>query len=672
MSRKKLKRGWGINVLRVQRDLAIALNEAMCLDKGLKLCLEACIQVSEMDCCAIYLLNERTNIFEMVEAKISKTECIDELKKIGPEMDLYKLIIKGKTIVLRVEDLKLNIKNIKQLTDIKVMAFVPIRYKNKVIGLVNIATTKKRSIPKHILDVMDTIANQIGICITAIKIYDDLQKSEAKYKEFIDILPDAVFEIDDKGKFIFASRRGFEQTGYTQEDIAKGLNAIELIVPEDRERFKHNVSRILSGERLGYNEYVAVRKNGTRFPVEIRSTPVFQDGKVVGIRGIVIDITDRRRMEDELVKSEKFEALSILSGGIAHDFNNLIAIILGNIEIISTENVSEDAKEAILAIEKAVMRAKNLTEQLMTFTKEGVPLKRVTCLADLIREICVFSLRGSKASCIFNIETNLWYADIDEAKISQVIGNILLNSIQAMPKGGLIEIFANNEIVPESNFLNMKPGKYVKVSIKDNGIGIPKDKLPYIFDPYFTTKEKGHGLGLASAYIIVKKHNGYIFAESEYGAGTTITFYLPATEERIVIKEEQIEQSLLKGKGKILLMDDEDDVRKAISGMLNKLGYKVEEAEEGKEALEKIKKALSIEPFDVAILDLTIPGGYGAIEIIKDLLKYAPDIKPILMTGYTADKIINEYEKYGFKNIVIKPFRIETLSRILRKVIYSE
>lgn len=663
---------WERHLLSIQRDLAISLNETSSIEEGLRLCLEATLEAAMMDSGAMYLFDEKKRIFRLAVQKNIGEECIKVLSVINEGAPIWELIMGGKSIVGGFKELRMNINDADLKERIKVIALLPIAYKNKMVGCLIAASCLRKRLPKYVLNALEVMANQLGICITAIRTHDALQRSEAKYREFIDLLPDIVFELDLEGKFTYASRLGFEKTGYTEDDIEKGLDAVELVVPEHRERIRNNMLRVLKGERVGYNEYIALRKDGRRFPVEIRSSPIFKDGKVSGIRGIVVDITDRKRVEEELVKGEKFEALSILAGGIAHDFNNLIAIILGNIEIIETEPVNDNIREALISMEKAIMRAKSLTEQLMTFTKEGIPMKRVASIADLIKETSVFSLRGTKASCIFNIEEDLWYVEMDEAKISQVIGNILLNSVQAMPEGGLIEIFASNEIVSEDNDFKIQPGKYIKVSIKDHGIGIPKDKLPYIFDPYFTTKEKGHGLGLASSYIIIKKHSGYIYAESEYGGGTTITFYLPAVEKMPISREDTEREILKRGKGRILLMDDEEEIRKTIGGMLNKLGYEVEEASDGKEMLEKYKHSLLKKPFDLVMMDLTVSGVIGAIETIKELLKIDSSTKAILMTGYTTDDVLIKYREYGFKDVIVKPFKIAALNRVISKIICAE
>jgi len=663
LTRESGRENWERNLLRIQRDVAYALNEVSNIEEGFRLCLDGAIEAVGMDCGVLHLLDPEDKVFKVVMHKNLKSECLSQMEQISPDSRVYEMIMKGNPVVGNLSDFGLKDEN----EGIKMMVLIPIGYKGEIIGCLHLASKSKTGIPKYVVEALETLASQFGISITAMRMYNYLQKSEAKYREIVDLLPDAVFEVNSEGKFLFASRNGFEKTGYTKEDLAKGLNAIDLIADEDKERFRQNFAKILRGERGSYNEYTVVRKDGTRFPVEIRSIPVIEAGKVIGVRGLVIDITNRKRMEEELVKSEKFEALSIVAGGVAHDLNNLIAIILGNVEIISSEPITENIKESLFAIEKAIMRAKSLTEQLMTFTKEGVPVKRITSLADLIKETSVFALRGSKASCIFNIPDDLWYAEVDEAKISQVIDNILLNSVQAMPSGGVIEISAENAVIGEDNNLRLQAGKYIKISIEDHGIGIPKDKLPYIFDPYFTTKEKGHGLGLASSYIIIKKHGGCIFAESEYGVGTKITFYLPATEERPVIIKSTGEERIIRGRGRVLLLEDDEEVKKTLINMLNKLGYKIEHVSEGRKAIDVYKQSLCKEPFDAVIMDLTIPGGYGALETVKELLKIDDKLNAILMTGYITDDVVARYKELGFKDIILKPFKIETLSKVLSR-----
>jgi len=284
----------------------------------------------------------------------------------------------------------------------------------------------------------------------------------------------------------------------------------------------------------------------------------------------------------------------------------------------------------------------------------------------------MFVLRGSNVRCQFFIPDDLWTVEMDEGQMSQVINNLVINAIEAMPEGGMIKVKAENITVEKEKGLPLKAGKYIKISIEDQGTGISKEHLPKIFDPYFTTKQKGSGLGLATAYSIVKRHDGYISVESKLGVGTTFYIYLPASEKRVP-KRKAKKDEILSGEGKVLLMDDEEAIRKVAGNMLKHLGYEVEFAEEGAQAIELYKKAReSGDPFDLVILDLTVPGGMGGKEAIKRLREVDPGVKAIVSSGYSNDPIIAEFKKYGFSGVVAKPYKIKELSEELRKVMMVE
>jgi two-component system cell cycle sensor histidine kinase/response regulator CckA len=290
---------------------------------------------------------------------------------------------------------------------------------------------------------------------------------------------------------------------------------------------------------------------------------------------------------------------------------------------------------------------------------------------NIIRDSAVFALPGSNVRCEFMLPEGLWPAEIDEGQISQVIHNLVLNAAQAMPSGGIIDIRAENVTAGAASGLPMKEGKYVKIIIADQGIGIPKENIKKIFDPYFTTKKEGSGLGLAATYSIIMNHGGYITVNSEEGAGATFTVYLPASEKAL-FKEKTAEDVAIAGTGRVLIMDDEEMVRRVAGEMLNKLGYAVGFARDGAEAIELYKSAKeSHQPFDVVIMDLTIPGGMGGIEAMQSLIDLAPEIKAIVSSGYSDDQVMSDYRKYGFAGVLIKPYKLNQLSDSLRKVLAS-
>ncbi len=389
-----------------------------------------------------------------------------------------------------------------------------------------------------------------------------------------------------------------------------------------------------------------------------------------------LDLTDRKKLEEEVMKARKIESVGVLAGGIAHDFNNLLTSILGNISLatIEVDGQSQELVSILKNAEMASLRARDLTTQLLAFARGGAPVKKVTSLIPIIRESAEFALKGSNAKLCFDAdEAEIWQAEVDNGQFSQVITNLLINAKQAMPKGGTITIRCKNyRITPESHF-PVSSGNYIKVSVQDTGIGIPKQSLDKIFDPYFTTKEKmsdrGTGLGLATVYSIVKKHDGHICVQSELGKGTIFEIYIPATskkQEDAVVNVTSLEQ----GSGRILIMDDDELICDVMSHMLTKLGYTVDFATDGQEAIQKYMKSMEENrTYAVVIMDLTIPGGMGAKEAVEELIKIDPSVKAVVTSGYANDSIMSDYKEFGFCAVLEKPTPVDVISSTLRNII---
>ena len=382
-------------------------------------------------------------------------------------------------------------------------------------------------------------------------------------------------------------------------------------------------------------------------------------------------ISEKQEMEQEILRAQKLESIGVVVGGIAHDFNNILTAISGNVSLAKMYvKPGEKAFEKLIQAEKAFLRAKDLNRQLLTFSKRGgAPVKKVVSITDLIKESVGFALRGSNVRCQYSLPDGLLLVEVDEGQINQVLNNLIINADQAMPEGGTISISGENISLEKGNELPFEEGKYVKITIKDQGIGIPKEDLTRIFDPYFTTKKKGSGLGLATAYSIVKKHGGYISVNSEPGMGTTFFLYLPASENGRLEKKDK-EEKPLTGMGKVLVMDDEKDIRELAGEMLESIGYEVGFAKDGMEAIEIYKRALKTErPFDAVIIDLTIPGGMGGKEAIQKLHEIVPEVKAIVSSGYVSHPVMVDFKKYGFCDVIAKPYKISELSKVLHKTI---
>jgi PAS domain S-box-containing protein len=405
--------------------------------------------------------------------------------------------------------------------------------------------------------------------------------------------------------------------------------------------------------------------------MEVSASPV-KDGRgniVAGIE-VVRDITNRKKLEEELLNAQKLESLGILAGGIAHDFNNLLTAILGSINLVLQDSHPEEKSFALLVeAEKASLRARDLTKQLLTFSRGGAPVKKDAAIRELIEESAAFALHGANVRCDFSFADGLWQVAVDAGQISQVLNNLIINAVQAMPNGGTITIAATNLSIAAGNELPLSPGPYVKIAVADQGVGILPQHLARVFDPYFTTKAKGSGLGLATAYSIVKKHGGHMTIESEPGKGTIFQFYLAATPQEAPAAVEQ-KSPAVAGSGKILVMDDDESVRFIAQRALNRLGFVVECAEAGHEAIEMYRKALADgEPFLAVIMDLTIPGGMGGKEAIRHLLAIDPQVRAFVSSGYSQDPVMANYQSYGFVGVLTKPFLFDEMVRELAKLI---
>ncbi len=382
---------------------------------------------------------------------------------------------------------------------------------------------------------------------------------------------------------------------------------------------------------------------------------------------------DRDRMELELIRGQKLESLGVMVGGIAHDFNNILTAISGSISLAKMYLKPEDkAFQKLEQADKAFLQAKELTQQFLTFSKKGnAPLKKNLELTEVIKDACEFALTGSKVKCETVIPDNLMQVYADHGQINQVINNLLINAKQAMPDGGTVMVKAENVALKEGNGLHLEPGEYVKISVQDQGVGILEKNLLKIFDPYFTTKAEGNGLGLPTAYSIVKKHGGTITVDSRVNEGSVFSVFLPASEKTVTEKTFRSKKTI-EGKEKILIMDDEENLRVLVGEMLESMGYKVSLAKDGEEAIESIRFASkSDNPFDAVILDLTVPGGIGGKDVVKELRKISPESKAIVSSGYTNDPVMLNFRKYGFNDVIAKPYQIGDLSEVLHKTLSS-
>lgn len=400
--------------------------------------------------------------------------------------------------------------------------------------------------------------------------------------------------------------------------------------------------------------------------VEVHTIP-FQNSKGEWLFAeFNVDITRRRKAEEALQTAQKLESLGILAGGIAHDFNNLLAGIFGNVNLASELSDNSEAKEYLTTASTAIERARSLTGQLLTFAKGGEPVKKPGKLTPFIENTVLFALSGSKISCRFDIPDDLWACEFDKNQIGQVIDNLVINAKQAMSDGGEIEVCAHNTYLPEQSGTQGVQGKFIKITVTDHGTGIPKEIMPKIFDPFFTTKSKGAGLGLATSYSIVKRHGGFIKVESEPGAGSSFSVFLPATSKNPSTECENPEKKH-QGSGIFILMDDQEIIRLTTGKMLESLGYSVVSKTDGASVLKYLEN--SSENIAGMIFDLTIPGGMGGLETVSKIRENDRSVPVFVSSGYANDPVMADPRKYGFTASIAKPFTRDELLKMLNSYI---
>ena len=455
-----------------------------------------------------------------------------------------------------------------------------------------------------------------------------------------------------------------------KDELLATLDSIYL--PESSPIFRDMLVAMMEEKEFFEGETVHRTLKGKKLNIWIRITIPGNDSEFENLLVGIFDTTERRKMEEELLKAQKLESLGVLAGGIAHDFNNMLTVILGNIVLAKMKlNKNEDVILRLNKAENAINRAMELTRNLLTFSKvKELSIKTVE-IGELIRDTASFALSGSKSKCEFTIPEDLWPVEVDSGQIRQVIENLVINADQSMPSGGMIAVKCENVAMGSKDMSILKAAKYIMISISDHGQGISPEIRDKIFDPYFSTKEGKSGLGLATSYSIISKHGGQIAAESKTGLGSVFNIYLPAADTQKPAKE--VERKAYTGSKRVLVMDDEEEVREVAEGILRTIGCEVTQAKDGAEALELYLKASEMEqPFDVVMLDLTVSGGMGGKETIKKLMEIDKSVKAIVSTGYSNDPVMTKYRKFGFLGALNKPYKLQELSELLDAVITGE
>lgn len=498
--------------------------------------------------------------------------------------------------------------------------------------------------------------------LTHIESAEAFAESENRFRSITENAADCIFIKDIDRRYIFVNQAMKKLLDLPEEKIL-GKNPKEVFGSEQEKVIQEVDDRTFSGETVHVTKDLEI--DGRKFYFDSMQTPLTRkDGKVTSIMGIVRDVTEQKKAADELQTIQKLKSVGILAGGIAHDFNNILMGIFGNIAL-AKDMIFKDhpAFDCLNDAQKSMNRATSLTKQLLTFAKGGVPVREDVSLCELIEEVVNFDLSGSNIKPVFKQDENLWIANVDKGQIHQVFSNLTINALQSMPDGGHLTITMENSELKYNSIPGLNPGKYIKVTVRDAGSGIDRKDLAHIFDPYFSTKKAGNGLGLATVYSIINRHEGHISVDSVIGEGTVFTLYLPASNQKYFHAKITKDEIKVPGKTlKILVMDDEEMIRMVVTDMLKKQGFSIETANDGEQAIKLYRQSFeSGQPFEVVIMDLTIPGGMGGKEAVTEILKIDPEAKVIVSSGYSENPVMANHKKYGFKGITVKPYTIEQL-----------
>jgi PAS domain S-box-containing protein len=499
----------------------------------------------------------------------------------------------------------------------------------------------------------------------------ELDETRNFYRKLVEMSPFPAAITSRDGSIEYFNPKVTQTLGYTLRELPNTKVWFEKLYPDPAYRnyvlsewaksiedFPNNQDRVW--------EFKVQTKSGRVLQMEFRLVMIGTDRAYV----IMNDISDRAAKEDEVRRQQKLESLSLLAGGIAHDFNNILMTLLGSINLLQMEEeLKPDSKELVDAMEKATLRARSITNQLLTFSKGGQPVRKIQAIEPILRESVNFAMQGSNCSATFNIDPELPPVNLDAGQFAQVIHNLILNAIQAMPEGGPIQIKARLAKIDEIKKANLGDHDYLRISIIDAGSGIPEDAYEKIFTPYFTTKSKGTGLGLATSYSIIKNHGGTNTFKSKLSRGTTFYLFLPI-EKGIQKEDSNNIKKWDKFSGRILVLDDDQNVIKVISPILTQFGFEVTAVADGAEVINIYRQALNEQkPFTVVLMDLTIPGGLGGKDTIELLRQIDPHVKAIVFSGYSNDPVLANYEQYGFIGALQKPFTMNDLHELFAKIL---
>jgi PAS domain S-box-containing protein len=508
----------------------------------------------------------------------------------------------------------------------------------------------------------------------------DPSGSDTFFRLLIEEAPIAIIAVDVEGRITYTNRMLLEMLEYTSEELVG--HKIELLLPQRLQSVheNHRQNYVADPQRRSMGvgrDLLAVSKSGREIPVEIGLHP-FQTPEGLRVAAVVVDITERIHQQEINARHDRLEAVGFLAGGLAHDYNNVLAGILGNADLLE-KTVPLKAKDQLRleAVRKLVAKGSIIANRLITFSKGGAPVFSVENLAEVVRDAAETSLSGTNSSVDYRFSGNPLFSRVDKNQFSQVVTNLMINAVQAMPSGGHIRISGELlDVRDEDHGRPVKPGRYVHLTFQDNGPGIPQEIQSKLFDPFFTTKAQGNGLGLAIVHSVVEQHGGLIRLESELGRGASFHILLPAASAENGLEEEMdlgINPELVcSDTGKILVMDDNEFVRDAVASVLRTCGYEVIECGSGTEALDLLRQAaLEDKPFSLLVLDVMIPGQMGGIEVARIVRTQSKSIPIVLMSGYTEERL-EHLERRGIDDYLHKPFKMIELLTIVERLLNGQ
>jgi PAS domain S-box-containing protein len=656
----------------VQRDLALALLQTTDLALGLRACFESALRVSGMDCGGIYLRDARSGDLRLVHHQGLSAAFVDAVRHVPADAPNTAVVMAGKPVYAPRGALPASALLGPEEEGLRSIAVIPFAHRDEVIGCLNLASHALAEVPIEAKVALETIVAQIGSSVAGLRAAAALQESEERFRAIFEQASVGIAMADQALRFTRVNGVFSSMLGWSEQDLA-GVTLRDIIDPDDRVTEGECLDRLSHGETRRYTAQKRyLRKGGGSLWADLSVSAMYDaSGDFLQYLVVMEDISARKRAEEELQRANRIEALKVFAGGIAHDFNNLLSGMLGYLDLARQELPHHHpACEYLDKSFPAFERAKDLARQMLTFAKGGAPLKKPLELPDLLRSSCQLALSGSNIRCDYHIDDDLWPVEGDEHQLAQVWSNLALNAWQAMPDGGTITISAENRALAPGQVGKLAAGRYVAVAVRDEGMGIPEKIIDKVFDPFFTTKHRGSGLGLATSHSIVTRHGGHIGVASRPAEGSVFTVFLPASSGPAANPPKTAPDVDWRGSGRVLVMDDERDIREMIRDILSRHGYEVEVAADGRASVDMYARAMrEAKGFDLVILDLTVPGGTGGAWALRELKKLDPHVVAIVSSGYSDHAELTHFEEHGFSGMVAKPYRASVLLLAVRNAL---